>query len=171
MAEGRVMARATFAAGKFWLVEEAFRTTRGVSSTAVGYMGGTVENPMAEDMAGGATGHAEVVDIEYDPIKVTYQKLLDVFWACHDPTQMGRQGQNSGPQFRSVIFYHTPQQKATAEHSRSMVAGSRRFPRPVVTAIAPAETFWPAPDDDQRYIQKHGRGGYYVPPRRPAERG
>jgi peptide-methionine (S)-S-oxide reductase len=164
------MARATFAAGRFWFAEEAFRTVRGVTATAVGYMGGTAENPTAEDVAGGDTGHAEVVDLEYDPVKVRYQQLLEVFWACHDPTQMGRQGSAVGPQFRSVIFYHTPQQKAMAEHSRAMVARARQFPRPVLTAVAPAETFWPAPDDQQRYIQKHGRGGYYTPPGRSAGR-
>jgi peptide-methionine (S)-S-oxide reductase len=165
------MARATFAAGKFWNVEETFRTVRGVMSTAVGYMGGTVENPTVDDVAGGESGHTEVVDIEYDPIKVQYQQLLDVFWACHDPTHFGRQGRFLGTQFRSVIFYHTPQQKSVAEHSRMMLTGSQRHPRPVVTQIVAAETFWPAAEDDQRYIQKHGRGGYYTPPRRPTGQG
>ena len=158
------MARATFAAGKFWLVEERFRTTRGVIGTVAGYMGGAVENPTVEDVAGGETGHAEVVDVEYDPIKVTFQQLLEVFWACHDPTQFGRQGRDVGPQFRSVIFYHTPQQKATAEHSRALVVGSRRFPRPVATVIAAAESFWPAAEDQQQYVRKHGRGGHYNRP-------
>ena len=160
------MAKATFAAGKFWLVEETYRTTRGVVGTVVGYMGGTIENPTADDVAGGETGHAEVVDVEYDPMKVTYNQLLDVFWRSHDPTQFGRQGKDIGPQFRSVIFYHSPQQKAAAEHSRAMLVASRRHSRPVITVIAPAETFWPAAADDQRYVQKHGRG-----PLRPPARG
>jgi peptide-methionine (S)-S-oxide reductase len=152
------MAQATFGAGKFWLVEETFRTVRGVVGTVAGYMGGTVENPSAEDVVAGDTGHAEVVCVEYDPIKVTYNQLLDVFWKCHDPTQFGRQGKDIGQQFRSVIFYHTPQQKAAAEHSRAMLVASPRFQRPVITAIVPAESFWPAAEDDQRYLQKHGRG-------------
>ena len=160
------MAKATFAAGKFWLVEETYRTMRGVIGTVVGYMGGTVENPTAEDVAGGETGHAEVVGVEYDPIKVSYNQLLEVFWNCHDPTQFGRQGKDIGPQFRSVIFYHTPQQKAAAEHSRTMLVASRRLQRPVVTVIAPAATFWPAAEDDQRYIRKHGRSGLHGPQRR-----
>jgi peptide-methionine (S)-S-oxide reductase len=153
------MAQATFAAGKFWLVEETFRKVRGVISTCAGYMGGTTENPTADDVAGGESGHAEVVDIEYDPIKVRYQQLLDLFWGCHDPTQFGKQGRHVGTQYRSVIFYHTPQQKAAAEHSRMMVAGSQKHQRPIVTAIAPAEKFWPAAEDDQQYVRKHGRGG------------
>jgi peptide-methionine (S)-S-oxide reductase len=156
------MARATFAAGKFWVVEEVFRTTRGV----VGYMGGTVENPTPEDVSIGESGHAEVVDVEYDPRKVTYDQLLDVFWNCHDPTQFGRQGKDVGPQCRSVIFYHTPQQKAAAEHLRAMLAASQKYPHPIVTVIAPAGTFWPAGEGDQRYFQEHGRGGPYWPPRR-----
>ncbi|HEX4588498.1 MAG TPA: peptide-methionine (S)-S-oxide reductase MsrA [Gemmataceae bacterium] len=143
------MAKATFAAGRFWYVEETFRTVRGVSGTAVGYMGGTTENPAAEAVAAGDTGHVEVVEIDYDPIKVRYRQLLDVFWRCHDPTQAGRQGRNVGPQFRSVIFYHTYDQKVAAEHSRMMVIASRKHDRPVVTQIAPAERFWPAADDQQ----------------------
>jgi peptide-methionine (S)-S-oxide reductase len=160
------MAKATFAAGKFWGAEEAFCNVRGVVGTRVGYMGGTVENPTAEDVAGGETGHVEVVEVDYDSSKVQFTQLLDVFWGGHDPSQMGRQGRDVGPQFRSVIFYHTPQQKAVAEHSRAMVAASKRFDRPVVTAIVPAATFWPAAEDQQRYVQKHGRGGYYQPPDR-----
>jgi peptide-methionine (S)-S-oxide reductase len=153
------MAQATFAAGKFWLAEETFRKVRGVISTCVGYMGGATENPTAADVAGSETGHAEVVDIEYDPIKVRYQQLLDLFWGCHDPTQFGKQGRHVGMQFRSVIFYHTPQQKAAAEHSRMMVAASQKHSRPILTTIDPAEKFWPAAEDDQQYIRKHGRGG------------
>jgi peptide-methionine (S)-S-oxide reductase len=158
------MAKATFATGRFWYAEEAFRTVKGVTATVVGYMGGSIEDPTAELVGAGDTGHAEVVEIEYDPIKVQYRQLLEVFWACHDPTQMNRQGRFIGPQFRSVIFYHTPQQKAAAEHSRMMLiaGGARR--RPVLTTILPAERFWPAAEDDQRYLQKHGRG---PAPKRP----
>ncbi len=97
-----------------------------------------------------------MVEIEYDPIKVRYQQLLDVFWTCHDPTQMGRQGRDVGPQFRSVIFFHTPQQKSAAEHSRMLLIAARG-PRPVVTVIAPAERFWPAAEDQQRYLQQPRR--------------
>jgi len=150
------MAVATFAAGRFWNVEEIFRRIGGVTATGVGYMGGTVDDPTPESVATGETGHLEVLHLEYDPIKVTYQRLLEAFWSCHDPTQMGRQGRDVGPQFRSAIFYHTPQQKSLAEHSRSMMTGKLR--RPVATLIAPAERFWIAPDEHQRYYQKHGRG-------------
>src|SRR4051794_1890366 len=133
------MAKATFAAGRFWSVEEAFRKVRGVTGTVVGYMGGTTEDPTAETVASGETVHAEVVEIEYDPIRVRYQQLLDAFWTCHDPTQMGRQGRDVGPQFRSVIFFHTPQQKSAAEHSRMMLTAAGGRIRPGVTVIAPAE--------------------------------
>jgi peptide-methionine (S)-S-oxide reductase len=152
------MSRATFGAGKFWHVEEVFRKVRGVIGTRVGYMGGWTEAPTAETVAVGDTGHAEVVDIEYDPIKVQYRQLLEVFWGCHDPTQMGRQGRDVGLQFRSVIFYHTNDQKASAEHSRMMLIAQKSLPRPVVTAIVPAEKFWPAAEEQQRFYQKHGRG-------------
>jgi peptide-methionine (S)-S-oxide reductase len=152
------MAKATFAAGRFWRVEEAFRKTRGVTNTLVGYMGGAVPDPTPDAVARGDTGHAEVVDIEYDLIRVQYRQLLEIFWTCHDPTQMGRQGRDVGPQFRSVIFYHNADQKAAAEHSRMMLLTRMGRTRPIVTTIAPAETFWPAPEDQQRYLQKHGAG-------------
>jgi peptide-methionine (S)-S-oxide reductase len=152
------MAKATFGAGRFWLVEEAFRKVRGVTGTLVGYMGGAVEDSTADAVALGDTGHVEVVQIEYDPIRVQYRQLLDAFWGCHDPTQMGRQGRDIGPQFRSVIFYHSPDQKAAAEHSRMMLVAQTRLGRPVLTTIAPAEKFWPAAEDQQRYLQKHGGG-------------
>ena len=158
------MSIATFGAGRFWLVEEVFRKVRGVTRTCAGYMGGSVEEPTAESAPGGDTGHVEVVEIEYDPIKVQYRQLLEVFWGCHDPTQMGRQGRDVGPQFRSVIFYHTAAQKAAAEHSRMMLAVQPGRARPVVTAITEACKFWPAAEDQQRYLQKHGRCGYIIPP-------
>jgi peptide-methionine (S)-S-oxide reductase len=152
------MAIVTFGAGRFWLVEETFRKINGVMGTRVGYMGGAVEDPTAEAVAVGDTGHVEVVEIEYDPIKVQFQRLLEVFWACHDPTQMGRQGRDVGPQFRSAIFYNTPDQKAAAEHSRMMLITRVGLGRPVLTAIAEVGKFWPAAEDQQRYYQKHGRG-------------
>lgn len=150
------MVLATFAAGRFWHVEETFRKIAGVTATAVGYMGGTAEDPTPESVSTGETGHLEVLQLQYDPIKVTYLRLLEVYWSCHDATQMGRQGRDVGPQFRSAIFYHSPQQKSLAEHSRSLETG--RLRRPIVTLIAPAEKFWIAPEDQQRYYLKHGRG-------------
>jgi peptide-methionine (S)-S-oxide reductase len=151
------MAKATFAAGKFWSVEDAFRKVKGIVGTVTGYTGGTTENPTPEDVAGGDTGHVEAVEIEYDTRKTDFRQLLELFWTCHDPTQLGRQGRDIGPQFRSVIFYHTLEQKASAEHARAMVVAMRRFPRPVVTAIQPAGPFYPAPEDQQQYFVKHGR--------------
>ena len=162
------MAIATFAAGRFWPVEETFRKVYGVLGTRVGYMGGTVENPTVEAVAEGETGHVEVVEIEFDEIKVNYRRLLDVFWGCHDPTQIVRQGHPIGSQFRAVIFYHTPEQKAAAEHSRMMLVIQLSQRRPVLTSIAEASTFWPAPDDQQRYFLKHGAGGQFI--NTPAQR-
>ena len=158
------METATFGAGCFWGVEAEFRQIPGVKATAVGYMGGSIEDPTVELVAAGQTGHVEVVEIEYDQINVHYGKLLDVFWTCHDPTQMGRQGRDVGPQFRSVIFYHTTDQKSAAEHSRMMLVARRVHTRPVPTAITPVERFWPAAEDQQRYFQKRGREPAPVPP-------
>jgi peptide-methionine (S)-S-oxide reductase len=157
------MAKATFGAGRFWKVEETFRKVRGVTGTLVGYMGGSVEDPTAEAVATGETGHVEVVEIEYDPIRVQFRQLLEVFWGCHDPRQMGRQGRDVGPQFRSVIFYHSSDQKAAAEHSRMMLIAQPGRSGPVLTAIAAAEKFWPAAEDQQRYLQKHGSGSHVSP--------
>src|SRR5437660_4633272 len=150
------MAKATFAAGRFWHVEEAFRKVRGVTGTVVGYMGGTTEDPTAETVASGETGHAEVVEIEYDPIRVRYQQLLEAFWTCHDPTQMGRQGRDVGPQFRSVIFFHTTDQKSAAEHSRVMLVARRVHTRPAPTATTPLTRVFPAAAAQQRHIQTRG---------------
>ena len=150
------MAKATFGAGCFWGVEARFRQVPGVIDTAVGYSGGTVANPTYEQVCTGRTGHAEVVQIEYDPDRVTYEQLLDVFWNCHDPTTLNRQGPDVGTQYRSVIFFHTPEQQAAAEASKRALQESGRFPRPIVTEIAPAGPFYRAEEYHQRYLEKHG---------------
>lgn len=150
--------KATFGAGCFWGVEEAFRHLPGVVDTAVGFMGGTLENPTYEDVCTGRTGHAEVVEVTYDPAQVSYQDLLDLFWSIHDPTTPNRQGPDIGTQYRSVIFYHTPEQEAAARASKQEVERLGRFRRPIVTAIEPAGTFWRAEEYHQQYLAKHGRG-------------
>jgi peptide-methionine (S)-S-oxide reductase len=150
-------AKATFGAGCFWGVEEIFRNVKGVVSTAVGYAGGTKENPTYEDVCTDKTGHAEVVEVEFDPSQVTYDELLDVFWSNHNPTTLNRQGPDVGTQYRSVIFYHSPEQKSAAEVSREKIDKNERFPRSVVTQIEPAPTFWRAEEYHQRYLQKRGQ--------------
>jgi peptide-methionine (S)-S-oxide reductase len=149
--------KATFGAGCFWGVEETFRNLKGVSFTAVGYAGGTKENPSYEDVCTDKTGHAEVVEVEFDPSQITYEELLDVFWSKHNPTTLNRQGPDVGTQYRSVIFYHSPEQKSAAETSRKKIDASGRFRRPVVTQIEPAPKFWPAEEYHQRYLQKRGQ--------------
>jgi peptide-methionine (S)-S-oxide reductase len=149
--------KATFGAGCFWGVEETFRNLKGVLSTAVGYAGGTMENPTYEDVCTDKTGHAEVVEIEFDPSQITYDQLLDVFWSSHDPTTLNRQGPDIGTQYRSVIFYHSPQQEAAARASKEKLEKSGRFKRPVVTQIEPAPKFWRAEEYHQRYLAKRGQ--------------
>ncbi len=151
------MEKATFGAGCFWGVEETFRKIKGVISAAVGYAGGRTENPTYEDVCSHATGHAEVVELEFDPAIVSYQQLLDVFWANHNPTTLNRQGPDVGDQYRSVIFYHSPEQKATAEESKANLEKSGRFSRPIVTLIEPAPKFYRAEEYHQRYLEKRGR--------------
>jgi peptide-methionine (S)-S-oxide reductase len=148
--------KATFGAGCFWGVEATFRATRGVTNATVGYAGGTTENPTYEDVCGHGTGHAEVVQVEFDPAIVSYHQLLDVFWSNHNPTTLNRQGPDVGDQYRSVIFYHTPEQQAAAEASKATLDQSGRFKRPIVTFIQPAPTFYPAEDYHQRYLDKRG---------------
>ncbi len=157
MAEKSDFEKATFGAGCFWGVEEAFRKVPGVVSTAVGFMGGTVENPSYRDVCTGRTGHAEVVEIVYDPTMVRYENLLHVFWTVHDPTTPNRQGPDIGTQYRSVIFYHTPEQEAAARESKEQIGRSGKFRREVVTAIEPASTFWRAEEYHQQYLAKQGR--------------
>jgi peptide-methionine (S)-S-oxide reductase len=150
------MEKATFAAGCFWGIEAAFRQVDGVKSTTVGYMGGTLKDPTYEDVCSSRTGHAEVVQVEFDPTQVTYEKLLSVFWENHDPTTLNRQGPDVGPQYRSAIFFHTPEQEAAAKASKDALARSGRYPRPVVTEITPAPEFWRAEAYHQQYLEKRG---------------
>jgi peptide-methionine (S)-S-oxide reductase len=149
------MAQATFAAGCFWGVEETFRTTKGVTSTAVGYMGGTLENPTYEQVCTDRTGHAEVVHVEYDPAIVSYEELLEVFWKNHNPTTLNRQGPDFGAQYRSAIFYYAPEQETAAKASKEKAQA--RFAKPIVTEITPASTFWHAEEYHQRYLEKRGQ--------------
>ena len=153
----KVLAQASFGAGCFWGVEAAFRAVPGVRNTAVGYQGGTLKNPSYEDVCSGRTGHAEVVHVEYDPSEATYDKLLDLFWEEHDPTTPNRQGPDVGTQYRSVIFYYTPEQKATAEASKAKLEAARRFKRPIVTQIVAAPEFYRAEEYHQRYLEKRGQ--------------
>lgn len=153
---------ATFAAGCFWGVEEAFRTLDGVTETAVGYIGGTTENPTYKDVCTGTTGHAEAVQVTYDPDRVSYESLLARFWSIHDPTQVNRQGPDVGAQYRSAIFFHTPQQERAARASREALEQSGRLSRPVATEITQASTFYRAEAYHQQYIAKGGRGACSV---------
>jgi peptide-methionine (S)-S-oxide reductase len=150
------MERATFGAGCFWGVEAAFRQVTGVTATRVGYMGGTLENPTYRDVCTDRTGHAEVVEVTFDPSRVTYGDLLRVFWENHDPTQLNRQGPDVGTQYRSVIFFHSPEQEAAARASTEELAGSGRYRRPLATQITPATTFYQAEDYHQQYLEKRG---------------
>ncbi|MEY2539857.1 MAG: peptide-methionine (S)-S-oxide reductase [Verrucomicrobiota bacterium] len=149
--------KATFGAGCFWGVEETFRNLKGVISTAVGYAGGKKDHPSYEDVCSDETGHAEVVEVEFDPAQIDYNKLLDVFWSSHNPTTLNRQGPDVGTQYRSVIFYHSPEQKAAAEASKETVVKSGRFPRPVVTQVESAPKFWRAEEYHQQYLNKRGQ--------------
>lgn len=150
------MATATFAAGCFWGVEAAYRQVPGVRSTAVGYMGGELRNPTYQDVCTHRTGHAEVVQVEYDPARVSYERLLNVFWENHDPTTLNRQGPDVGTQYRSAIFFHDAEQEKTARASKDSIEKSGRFHRPVVTEITPASEFWRAEDYHQQYLEKRG---------------
>ena len=150
------MEKATFGAGCFWGVEAAFRQVKGVAQTAVGFMGGHTDNPSYEDVCTGATGHAEVVQVQYDPAEVSYEQLLQVFWDNHDPTHLDRQGPDVGTQYRSVIFFHTPEQEAAARSSKEQQKAPGRFPRPIVTATEPAAPFWKAEEHHQQYFEKRG---------------
>lgn len=153
---------ASFAVGCFWGVEEIFRAVKGVTYTAVGYMGGTTERPTYEQVCTGETGHAETVQVTYDPSEVVYEKLLKIFWENHDPTQVNRQGPDTGPQYRSIIFYHTPEQKAAAEKSMTELEASGKFVKPIATVIVPAATFWRAEEYHQRYLENKGLGTCHV---------
>ena len=147
--------KATFGAGCFWGVEAAFRQIEGVKRTRVGYSGGTLENPTYEDVCSHTTGHAEVVEVTYDPEQVSYDELLDVFWHKHDPTQLNRQGWDIGDNYRSAIFFHDNEQHEAALQSKAREQVS--WPKPIVTQVEPAQTFWEAEDYHQQYLEKRGR--------------
>lgn len=150
------MEKAMFAAGCFWGVEAAFGNVKGIKETVVGYSGGDFKNPTYEDVCSGKTHHAEVVQITYDPKEVSYEELLNVFWNCHDPTTLNRQGPDVGEQYRSAIFYYTPEQKAAAEASKDKLTQSRVYKHPIVTQILPAKTFYRAEEYHQNYLAKQG---------------
>ncbi len=151
------MAKATFAAGCFWGVEAAFRKVEGVTSTSVGYIGGTVDKPSYEHVCTGQTGHAEAVEVDFDPSAVSFEKLLDVFWANHDPTQLNRQGPDIGTQYRSAVFVHDAEQEAAARASMAAEQASGRQRGDIVTAITEAPEYWLAEDYHQKYFEKSGR--------------
>ena len=148
--------KGTFAAGCFWGVEAAFRRVDGVTSTAVGYTGGNLKNPSYEDVCSGTTGHAEAILVEYDPSRVSYDDLLDVFWGSHDPTTLNRQGPDIGDQYRSAIFIHNSEQKAQAESSKEKMQGSGRYKNPIVTEVTSAPEFYRAEEYHQQYFEKRG---------------
>jgi peptide-methionine (S)-S-oxide reductase len=154
--------KATFGAGCFWGVEEEFRKIPGVVDAAVGYAGGSLDNPTYRDVCTDRTGHAEVVEVDFDPSVVSYDRLLDVFWSAHDPTQVNRQGPDVGTQYRSVIFTHSPEQESAARASRDRLDQSGRFRRPIATQIEPASKFWRAEDYHQQYLAKRGLGSCHV---------
>jgi len=154
---------ATFGAGCFWGVEVTFRQMEGVLDAAVGYSGGKTANPTYEDVCSDRTGHAEVVQVTFDPDRMSYERLLDVFFTSHDPTTLNRQGPDVGSQYRSAIFYHSDAQKAAAEAARERWSASGRFRRPIVTEISPAQAFWRAEEYHQRYLEKRGLASCHVP--------
>jgi len=153
---------AMFGAGCFWGVEAAFRQIPGVLSTAVGYSGGTTPNPTYEQVCSHRTGHAEVVEVTYDPARLAYSDLLNVFWDNHDPTQRNRQGWDIGTNYRSAIFYHTPAQQAEAEASKATRQASGRYRRPIVTEITPAAPFYRAEEYHQQYLEKRGQSSCHI---------
>ena len=154
--------KATFGAGCFWGVEAAYRQIPGVISTAVGYLGGTLDNPTYYDVCSGRTGHAEVVEVTYDPSRLTYDDLLTVFWENHDPTTLNRQGPDVGTQYRSAIFYHDEDQKETAIRSKEERNRSGKYRRPIVTEITPATEFYMAEDYHQQYLEKRGLSSCHI---------
>ena len=154
--------KATFGAGCFWGVEATFRQVPGVVDAAVGYEGGAMPNPTYRDVCTDETGHAEVVEVTFDPARVSYDQLLDVFWANHDPTQKNRQGPDVGTQYRSAIFYHSPAQRDAAIASKERLDKSGKLRRPIATEITPASTFWRAEDYHQRYLEKRGLANCHI---------
>ena len=150
------MEKATFAAGCFWGVEAAFRQAKGVKGTAVGYTGGHTQQPTYEEVCTDRTGHAEAVLVEFDPNETSYEALLDVFWQNHDPTQLNRQGPDVGSQYRSAIFFHSPEQQTAAQASKQRLAASGKYACPLVTEIVPAAEFHRAEEYHQQYLEKRG---------------
>jgi peptide-methionine (S)-S-oxide reductase len=156
------MEKATFAAGCFWGVEATFRALPGVSVTRVGYIGGQTDSPTYKEVCTDRTGHAEAVEVEFDPAQVRYEDLLNVFWENHDPTQLNRQGPDWGTQYRSAIFYHTPQQQAAAQASKDALEKAHSYSKPIVTQIVPAVTFHAAEDYHQQYLEKRGLASCHI---------
>lgn len=154
---------ALFGAGCFWGVEAAFRKMEGVTATAVGYAGGTKEEPTYREVCSDRTGHAEVVQVKFDPEKISYGKLLDAFWKLHDPTQVNRQGPDVGSQYRSVIFYHNEDQKQAAEESKKALEESGTYAKPIATHIEPAPEFYMAEEYHQQYLEKKGLASCHIP--------
>ncbi len=155
--------KATFGAGCFWGIEVTYAQIDGVTRTAVGFMGGKTENPSYEDVCTDTTGHAEVVQVEFDPQLVSYEQLLDVFWRSHDPTQVNRQGPDVGTQYRSAVFFHSPEQEDAARRSKAELERAGRFKHPIATEIEPAATFYRAEEYHQRYLEKRGLAQCTVP--------
>jgi peptide-methionine (S)-S-oxide reductase len=153
---------ATFGAGCFWGVEAAFRRVPGVLDAVSGYSGGHTQNPSYKEVCTDTTGHAEVVQVTFDPDKVSYEQLLDVFWKIHDPSQVNRQGPDFGAQYRTAIFFHSPEQEAIARKSKQALDASRKFRRPIATEITPAGPFWPAEEYHQRYLEKRGAASCHI---------
>lgn len=156
------MEKATFGAGCFWGVQTTFDRVPGVVETAVGYEGGKLDNPTYRDVCTGRTGHAEALEITFDPTRVSYQQLLDVFFNSHDPTQLNRQGPDHGEQYRSVIFYHSAEQQQAAVATVARLNAEHKFPRPIVTQIVPAQTFWVAEEYHQKYLEKRGVASCHI---------
>ena len=156
------MEKATFGAGCFWGVEEAFRQLKGVTSAAVGYEGGTKIAPTYQDVCTDRTGHAEVVEVDFDPKMISYETLLDAFWELHDPTTLNRQGPDHGTQYRSVIFFHSDEQERIAKASKEKLSKSGNYKNPIVTQIVPAQTFWRAEEYHQQYLAKRGLGSCHI---------
>lgn len=156
------MEKATFGAGCFWGVQAVFDRIPGVIETAVGYEGGTLERPTYHDVCTDRTGHAEVVQITFDPARVSYSTLLDTFFSNHNPTQLNRQGPDHGTQYRSVIFFHSPQQQQQAQEAIARLTAERRFSHPIVTQVVPAATFWPAEEYHQKYLEKRGAASCHL---------
>ena len=154
--------RAVLAGGCFWGMQDLIRRYDGVISTRVGYTGGQLPNPTYKDVCSDRTGHAEAVEVEYDPAKISYEQLLNVFWENHDPTQLNRQGPDWGTQYRSAIFFHTPEQESAAKASKEVLGKSGRFGKPIVTRIVPATTFYEAEDYHQQYLEKRGLASCHI---------